>query len=118
VSKTKEDLPGAGDAGDDSQAIVRDREGDVLEIMDSPATDKDGSRPLKLFSQRRGNWKYRDFAVEECPRKGENEDVLSSPRSTGGFRVPRFVLGFYRNEAHGEEGASRDPQEWVSGARL
>jgi len=42
VEEPKEDLPEPEDAGDDSQAIVRDREGDVLEIMDSPATDKDG----------------------------------------------------------------------------
>jgi hypothetical protein len=34
-------LAGAGDTGHDSQAVVRDREGDVLEIMDTPAADED-----------------------------------------------------------------------------
>jgi cellobiose phosphorylase len=37
------------------------------------------------------------------PENGENEYVLASHRATGKSRVPRFVLGFYRSEAHGRE---------------
>ena len=35
-------LAGAGNAGDDGELVVRNRERDVLEVVDSRATDEDG----------------------------------------------------------------------------